>query len=234
MFLKKGILIVGVFLLLGGILILLGKDSSKEVKEQDLDLTLKSVVTTYEHNNKISIYYPVTDYQELNKVIEVKINEYVTSFKKTLEDYKVQPNQIYTLDISYESYEYLDYLSFYFKVSMYTGGAHPIPSIFTITYNKKNNSFMTISSLVKNNKGLLETLSSYSFQTLLKNNSVFQDKNVLSMLIEGTKPDLENFKHFVVTSDGFLFFFPPYQIAPYSSGGFMLLVPYDVLNIELD
>lgn len=212
----------------------LGKNSNKKVKEQDLDLTLKSVVTTYEHNNKISIYYPVTDYQDLNKVIEVKINEYVTSFKKELEDYKVQPNQIYTLDISYEYYEYLDYLSFYFKVSMYTGGAHPIPSIFTIAYNKKNNSFMTISSLVKKNKGLLETLSSYSFQTFLKNNSIFQDKNVLSMLIEGTKPNLENFKYFVVTSDGLLFFFPPYQIAPYSSGSFMLLVPYEVLNIELN
>ena len=50
------------------------------------------------------------------------------------------------------------------------------------------------------------------------------------MLLEGTKPTLDNFKNFSYTEDGFKIYFNYYQIAPYYYGSSVITVPYNYIN----
>lgn len=180
---------------------------------------------------KINIYYPISDYPVLNDTIITTINHRLNEFKKIVDLKSVQPNQIYTLDILYTKYEYNNYLSYVFRVSEYTGGAHPNHTIFTISYDKNNNKMIDITSLVSNNDNLLNLLSNIS-RSILKENELFNDNKIFGMMLDGTKPNLENFRNFVFSKEGLLIFFEQYKIAPYSYGEFNVLIPYSNLNIK--
>ena len=48
-----------------------------------------------------------------------------------------------------------------------------------------------------------------------------------SMMINGTEPKKNNFNDFCFTDKGLIIFFNRYQVAPYSSGSFVITVPYN-------
>ncbi|MBD9098123.1 DUF3298 domain-containing protein [bacterium] len=81
---------------------------------------------------------------------------------------------------------------------------------------------MTISDLIKKDPFILNYLSKETRSKLLNNKRIV-DRN---MLLEGTKPVVDNYQVFAFTPRGILLFFPEYQIAPYSSGSFKILIPY--------
>lgn len=180
--------------------------------------------------NEIRITYPRTEYSVFNE----KIKKYVDSVLKEFMEYgeaTIQPDFSYTLDMYYEKYSYQDYLSYVFFTSMYTGGAHPNNTIYTITYNQKKNQIVTISNLVNDNSDLLEILSEESRKILKKYPSFQTPYFQENMLLEGTDPRLENFRNFAFSKDGMIFFFEQYQIAPYSDGSFRVVIPYEKLKI---
>lgn len=175
-----------------------------------------------EHDYKVRVYYPNTNITFLDYKIADKVGEYIDSFKTTISKTEKINNQYYTLDIFYDSYSYQNYLSYVFYIETYTGGAHPDHDIWTITYDKEKEKIVTVEDMIATNPKFLEIVSKFTQDELLKNPKVV-DTN---MLMEGTKPIESNFSRFVFSSDGLLFFFPHYQVAPYSSGSFMVNVPY--------
>lgn len=182
------------------------------------------------HKFKIDVYYPVSNYPILNKAVMKIVNNHLNLFKQSTHDKNIQPNQYYTLNILYNTYDYSNYLSYIFRISEYTGGAHPNNIVATISYNKDNDQIITINDLVKDNESLLDVLSTES-RKILENNPIFKDKVVQGMMLDGTKPKLENFKNFVFSKDGLIIFFEQYQIAPYSYGEFNVIIPYSKIRI---
>ncbi len=182
------------------------------------------------HKYKIDIYYPISNYQTLDNAIIKIVNNYLKEFKQYTNDKNIQLNQYYTLNILYNKYDYSNYLSYIFRISEYTGGAHPNNTILTISYNKDNDKIITINSLVKGNESLLDVLSIES-RKILENNPIFKDDIIREMMLDGTKPQLENFKNFVFSNDGIIIFFEQYQIAPYSYGEFNVVIPYSKIGI---
>lgn len=170
-------------------------------------------------NYRVNVSYPVSDYKKLNKRIVKRINYYKDLFFKEIKDSDIVIYDYYTLNINYESYGYNDILSYVFFVEYFVGGAHPNHFIFTINYDYKNDCFI---DYVDN----LDVLSSYSRDVLIKDKRIVNS----SMLFNGTKPIKENFKNFVFSRDGYIFYFERYQIAPYSSGDISLIVPYFILE----
>lgn len=182
------------------------------------------------HKYNIDVYYPISNYSTLNHTVMKMVNNYINEFKVSTSDKDVQPNQYYTLNILYNKYEYSSYLSYIFRISEYTGGSHPNNTICTISYNKDNDQIITIDSLVQNNELLLDVLSLES-RNILENNPIFKDNIIKEMMLEGTKPKLDNFKNFVFSKDGLIIFFEQYQIAPYSYGEFNVVIPYSKIGI---
>ena len=181
--------------------------------------------------NEIRMTYPRTEYlilnQEIKKYVDSLLNAFMENGKTT-----VQPNFTYTLDMYYEKYLYQDYLSYVFFTSLYTGGAHPNNTIHAITYDKEKNQIITISDLAHDNCKLLEVLSEES-RTILKKYPSFQTPYFQEdMLMEGTKPKLENFRNFAFSKEGLILFFEQYQVPPYSDGSFRVVIPYSKLDLN--
>lgn len=166
-------------------------------------------------NYKININYPITDYKKLNLLIDEKINYYQKLFFKEIKNITFWNE--YTLFINYDGYNYNNIISYVFFIEYFTGGAHPNHDIFTVNYDLMNDKF--IDSVYN-----LDNISKYARSNLIK------DKRIVNtdMLFEGTKPTNDNFKNFVFTENGYLFYFKRYQIAPYSSGDISLVIPYKI------
>lgn len=175
-----------------------------------------------DENYKIAVYYPVTTYSNLNLAIEHLIEENIKNFKEEIL-FPNTLNQTSRLDIVYELYSTKEYLSYVFTIFQDTLGAHPISFYNTISYDIENQQLITIDDLVNQNPNFLEIVSKNVRDTLLKNKRIVNT----DMLMQGTMPKSENFSTFVFTKEGYLFFFSPYQVAPYSSGKFEVLVPYE-------
>lgn len=174
---------------------------------------------------KIRVYYPDTEYKMLDDEISDKMSEYLSDFKSSVSNKQNSYNQYYTLNILYNKYSYQNYISYVFYVEIDTGGAHPDHDIWTIVYDLNDNTIVEIDDLITENKNFLEIVSEYTRKKLLKNPIVDTE-----MLMYGTEPIKSNFSRYVFSDEGIIFFFPHYQIAPYSSGSFVVEVPYFKLN----
>jgi len=184
---------------------------------------------------KIRAYYPYTSYEVLNQAIAKMIQKEITDFKKIGKNQLPSPFQYYTLDIRYDSYTYQDYMSYVFYIFIDTAGAHPNTYIHTISYNRATNELVSINSLVQENDSILEILSKESIARL-REDKKFQGaeyENIQDMVLEGTRPTLENFRNFAFSKDGLIVFFENYQVAPYVYGSFEVTIPYSTLGIDV-
>lgn len=188
-----------------------------------------------ESNDKyeISVYYPLTKYDKLNSSIKYFIDNYINEFKGIFQNSDVNNIKTkYFLNIEFNMYKYARYVSYVFYISEYTGGAHPNSYFYTINFDKNENKIITIDDLDKQNKSLIVDLSNYTYNYLLKDQSI-KDIGALDMLKSGTSPLKENFKNFAFSDKGLMIFFSRYQVAPYVAGEFVVSVPYDNLDIKL-
>ena len=174
----------------------------------------------------LEVFYPVTDYEVLNQQIQQMITNYIDDFEQSLSTDTIHNDQMYSLMISYETYEYPPFVSYRFTIFMDTGGAHPNHFLWTVVFDQEEERIISIADLEKTYPAILSIFSRYSREILMDNPGIVNS----SMLFEGTKPTLENFSHFVFTSQGILIFFEHYQVAPYSSGEFQVLIPYEKIK----
>lgn len=178
--------------------------------------------------NIIKITYPKTEYSVLNQKLIEKINIIIKEFVK-YEQMVAKQDLSYTLDVVDESYDYNDYISYVLYTSIYTGGAHPNSVILTINYDRRNNQIITINDLIRD-KQILENISIESQKQLKQNGSVGKDNYSQETLVEGTNPDINNFKNFIFVKEGIKIYFEPYQVAPYSSGILSVTIPYHFIQ----
>lgn len=175
-------------------------------------------------NNGIQIIYPRTKYGVVNEEIASFIQKQIQTFMSFAKE-PIQENFTYTLDISHDEYSYQDYLSYVFYVSSYTGGAHPEHFIFSLVYDVSENKMITMRDLVLEKEDLLSILSFESRKTLSSNPKIVDS----AMMMEGTAPILKNFSIFAFAPMGIMIFFPEYNVAPYSSGAFKVVIPYSLI-----
>ncbi len=181
--------------------------------------------------NEIRITYPKTEFLKLNQELKIYIGSLFDEFLDLGESIQ-QPEFSYSLDSYYEKYTNDPYFSYVFFTSMNTGGAHPNNTIKTFVYQKEEKKVITISDLEQKNPNLLSILSEESRKLLRENPKIEHTKLGEEMLLEGTKPTLDNFQNFAFTKDGMLIFLEPYQVAPYAEGSFRILIPNSKLGFS--
>lgn len=196
------------------------------------DYVVQKIEEKADHYN-ISIYYPLTKFEILNKEIQRVINGYLSDFKSSVnaELTKGIWNEFY-LDIKFNMYKYKNYVSYVFYISNFTGGAHGNSYFYTITFDTSKKQIITISDLKYKNKSLLVDLSNYTYKNLM-NNQELKDIGALDMIKDGTKPIKDNFKNFALTNEGIMIFFENYQVAPHVAGEFVVTVPYDKAELDI-
>ena len=176
-------------------------------------------------NYEIIINYPVSGYRKLDNTVINKLNNYIDEFKKNISNNDINVNWKYDLIINYKSFNYKNYISYVFFIEYFIGGAHPNHLIWTVNYDIICDKFVTIDDLVKYNNNILNIFSKISRNELMHNKDIVD----ISMLMEGTMPNTLNYSNFVFSNDGIIIYFSYYQVAPYSSGMFNVLINYKYL-----
>ena len=207
----------------------------KQVYNSNLEkskYTIKEILSE-ENSCSIKVYYPETNYKLLNESISNYINSNLEEFKKEVS--VINKDEIdfkFNYDITFNSYEYNDYISIVLDITYYTGGAHPIEIIKSFNYNIKGNKMVTIEDLTNMNENILSILSERTYKILSKHERIekYSDENFLT---NGTSANIKNFSEFAFTKDGLIIFFNKYQVAPYVAGSFEVKLPYDVLKLNI-
>lgn len=192
----------------------------KEVIQNIDEYKIESIVEDNE-KEKISIFYPVTNCENVNLKIRNKIEEYKKKFNETN---TIQSKK--QLDISFDTYKYEDYISFKFNVKMNTGITHDIEEVFTLVYKKDQ--IIDIEYLLGKDATILDTLQKECLENL-KDNEKIKEYSTSEWLEKGLAKQNENYSEFVLTEDFFVVIFNEYKIAPYVAGIFEVEIPYDKL-----
>lgn len=178
------------------------------------------------HKYKIHVDKPNIAEEKLRVVVEDFLENQKQEFLRQLPDATIQPEFVYTLDITYQRFFAMEYESYLFQITTYTGGAHPNTTLQTFVYNHANDEFVTIDTFLEDDEEFLVNVSKSVRSDLLYNPKITNT----AMMWSGTEPQKENFDHFVIFKQGLLFYFEPYQVAPYASG---VLNAYFSLEREL-
>lgn len=187
-----------------------------------------SEINKEEKKYVVKAYMPVTGIENLDKKIDSQYSKIIDNFVEESESLELIENEKkFALTINFSNYEYNDYISFLIMCSCDLGRAHPDRRIMTVNYNKKSKEFVTIDTLLKNNKSIIDVFSKYSYEKLSKNTELLENEETLKNGIFKTKDDFESF---VFSKGGLILFFPNYSIASYYLGDFEVVIPYDKLG----
>ena len=110
-------------------------------------------------------------------------------------------------------------ISVRFYTGDYTGGAHGLPYIFGMTFDRASGDELTLDeALALTGKSLTQvaTAAKAKLQTQLGD-------DILD--IAGADPDPKNYASFYVTKSDVVFIFQPYQVAPYAAGAPEVAIP---------
>lgn len=119
------------------------------------------------------------------------------------------------------------YASFSLNISQFDGGdAHPFATVETFNFDEKTGDLVSLSSLFQPGSDWLTVLSNESRALLgkvLPPDSYFSPGS-------GTTPAAANFAAWALTPFGLSIQFQEYQVAPYSEGQPMVLIPFAALQ----
>jgi len=222
---NKILIIVLLVVLAGGALFFLNRDAfspfggvvNHEIKEED-------------SQRAITASYPSVSVEKIDNELKGFVDEQVKNFKDTeyipYGDTELQ----YTLFVEYFYSRFSkDIIGFKFNTEYYTGGAHPGHDVICFTYDLEKGERMDLADFFIENSDFLERISDYSVNLLMQDQ--FADEEWIR---EGAGKNLDNFQRFILAENSFIFYFPPYQVAPYAVGEQQVIVPFselkDILN----
>lgn len=179
-----------------------------------------------EEGYKINVYYPETKYKNLNEHIVSKINnEQDNFFKESSEIAKYIKDKKCILEITFNQYEYKDYISFAFETVVDLCGAHPSNYFFTVIYDTKKQQVIQIEDLLEKDENFLNKLSDESY-LILKENEALKKYSDDENIKKGLKPIKSNFENIIFDKDKLILFINPYQVGPYVAGDFEVKISY--------
>ncbi len=201
-------------------------NSNNDLKDKFEMKEIKEVSDTYE----IKVYYPETKFSKVNDEVNSTIDKYINEFNENVKlSTSNESNIKYSMQVTFDVYSYEYYISYVFHVVTDLGGAHPFENTFTINYNEKKNSIVSLDNLIEKNQDLLNILSDYTYN-VLKNNKKIIELDDDSMLKSGTASKKDNFLNFAFSNEGIIIFFDRYNVAPYYLGEFKVVIPYEKIE----
>lgn len=184
--------------------------------------TIESIVKDDEKQS-VNIYYPVTEYENVNAKINEKIKEYMTNFENS--NYITDKKQ---LTISFDTFEFKEYNSFKFNIKSNVGITHDLDEVFTIVYKKDK--IILITDLQDN---IVEKLYEECKSKLKSNEKIIEFSND-KWIDEGLVKDSNTFSNYIISDNSIVLYFNPCTVAPYAAGIIQIEISYDNLQLCLE
>lgn len=173
---------------------------------------------------------------QINADLSNLANKLVADFDQQIDQSPPNPNlpaslrnQPNTLNVTYQVAQASDnYVSVQFMISaMQVGMAHPYNYNQTYTYSLKQQKIIALPDLFKPNSNYLATLSNLTAADLTK--QLGGQANAAFLVSQGTAPEANNFKNFLVAPDALVIIFDPATVAPDAAGTLSVTLPFSSL-----
>lgn len=174
-------------------------------------------------STNIQLSYPKTADTDVNKAIESFINTHINTFQEGIPEDDSGPMHRFELHGGFNRvYVTEDQASFAFTIYEYTGGAHGITQTIGKNYVRPSGTEITLTDVFSQESDYLQVLSEKSKAQL--------EETLPSIFEEGIEPRKENFNSFFLGENEIVFYFQPYQVAPYAAGPQEVTFAYEELS----
>lgn len=173
--------------------------------------------------------------EDFNKQIELAEDKSYWSYDETAlhsQDANTSANSLsYLVDgITYLSDQY-----FCLRMSGYeysSGAAHGMPFRSELIFDRKTGNRLKLSDIIGNSEAELKVLVSRYFKELSEREDLFfSDAETLEQIIaEGVTMN----SYFYLTEDGIVFYYYPYEVAPYAAGFPEVTIPYSEFQMKIE
>jgi hypothetical protein len=173
----------------------------------------------------LASWFDVTGKFDLNVSVKNHFDEY---FKQVLEN-KFPEYNVFELEISPgEIFQNKQIISFIYNWVVYEGGAHNNFGKFCFTLDKKTGKKLKFGDLIKNEAEFLKIA-----ETEFKIQSGIKENEEISNLYTFKDNKFHLADNFVFTPAGVIFYYNPYEIAPYAIGMIELALPYEKFELKV-
>jgi len=174
----------------------------------------------------IGINYPVLCSADATRTIRDHVTRSLSDFKKDfpehdLRDYPVKHEMIVEHAIWPAGNGRL--ASVKLQVMVYTGGAHPNHWPVTWVFDMTDGEALDLDDIFINEQDALIEIAPMVREVLI---AKLGQMYLPDMLDDGTTPVVSNYDDFILNDEGIVFYFAPYQVAPYAAGQQMVTIPY--------
>lgn len=184
-------------------------------------------------NIEMRVNYPV-EFAARNQSIESEVDAFVRDQREALLSmgadtlYPIGRQIEYFLHIDSETFQHSDSIvSVLFTISTYTGGAHPNSFYETMTFDLDGGYELSFSQIFPPETDPLATIVPIVQAALTEKLGPDAPED---MLLAGSSMDSANYQNFVLTPDSVIFYFDPYQVAPYVFGPQQVEIPLSELE----
>lgn len=163
----------------------------------------------------IDAKYPRFGIAAIDARIQAYIVEAVAALKSRAQEDEPAKNDFpqYLYSASFDSvYVGESILSARLDTGDYTGGAHGLPHIYGVNFDRATGKELTLDDALKL-MGL--TLAQVATRAKAQLTTEYGDD---LLAIEGADPTSDNYKAFYITKDSVVFIFQPYQVTAYAAG----------------
>lgn len=185
----------------------------------------------------INVIFPV-EYATMPFVMEVinpLLNEKITGFMDMFAEADIQPSfgSSWSLNVGYEEIRHSDTVfTIALYENMYTGGAHGINFATMLTFDTEAKTLLSLDDVLADVPISLSAIAPIAVTQILDNLGDFAD---VDWIADGTDPtNLNNYATWAITSDGLLFYFGDYHVAPYAAGPQTVVIPFADLSGMLE
>lgn len=222
-------ILIGTVLVAGAIAVILLGDQGREdlvATEQKATSTPLSFATSTisEETSDYEIYaeYPRFGIPQVDARIQSRIVAAVASLKSQASEDQPAKN-------NFPQYQYAAHfgsvfisdtiISFRFDTGDYTGGAHGLPYIFGMNFDRESGRELTLADALALTGKTLAQVAIDAKATLTRQ----LGDDILD--ISGADADSQNYASFYITKNDVIFIFQPYQVAPYAAGAPEVAIP---------
>ncbi len=195
--------------------------------------TQKCVVSVGVH---VDVDYPLAmaQYPEVAKVIDTFIADQQKTFIASYTPDYTLPAHVndWSMTISNEIYKFSDDIqTVVFNIYFYTGGAHPNSGYNSFTFDVKQGKQLTLADVFINGDVPWDIIAKLAQDDLKTHLGDMMNADMLEAGTTATNHD--NYKNWALTDKSIIFFFDPYQVAPYAAGPQKVEIPFTTLHTLL-
>lgn len=214
-------------------------EETPAIKQQETGQAKKQIKGNYKTITRteqmgranFSISYPTFNIkpldQEIEQLVTKKFNEYVADneeMEEIIQDADVDVTFSFELDFE-EPIVTDSFISIEFNEYTYSGGAHGNYMTIPINYDTKNSKIITLQDVLQGDKAKLKSIADFTYQQLAQKEGLFMDQ-----VVEKTTPNWGNFSSFLLTEEGIVIQFQPYEVGPFAAGLIEVEIPYSQIQ----